>query len=375
MSISTLKSRLGGQVQGMGNQVQRFGNQTQSFTNQAQDLQPQTLESRTTQPQTIQPQTLQPSTGEATHTAAQSAIPIYSPDPSKQEPPEQVNVVDTEVQDDSAVSSYDSETNNTASLHNLQTINTVSFDVLETNSAITNSNYIALTTNAIDIINENLKNQPLSHQLFDIIKAPTGGTTVFTIPDISGDDIQKELIGVILDYDTPRAYWETSEPVEGTPPTCYSQDIRVSADGKYCIGCPYNEFGSKIGGSNAKACKEFINLYLLRPDSILPLIVRIPVTSKHHFQKYLTRLIGKMIPICGIVTKISLEKATSKGGQPYAKFNFEAVEQLSPKEASYAKAYGQKFTDMLSVDYDVQEVYDVGDIQDIPDGLSANKIS
>ncbi len=29
------------------------------------------------------------------------------------------------------------------------------------------SEYTALTTNALEIINENLKNQPLSHQLFD----------------------------------------------------------------------------------------------------------------------------------------------------------------------------------------------------------------
>ena len=226
------------------------------------------------------------------------------------------------------------------------------------------SNYVALTTNALDIITENLKNQPLSHQLFDIIKAPTGGTTVFTIPDINGDDIQKELVGVILDYDTPRAYWETSEPVEGTPPNCYSQDSVTSFEGQPCSSCVYNTFGSKVGDSNAKACKEFINLYLLRPDSILPLIVRIPVTSKSRFQKYLTRLIDKMIPICGIVTKISLEKATSKGGQPYAQFNFEAIEKLSPEETNYARAYGEKFADMLSSGYDVHEVYDTDDINE-----------
>ena len=32
------------------------------------------------------------------------------------------------------------------------------------------SSYIALASNALGIINENLKNQPLSYQLFDIIK-------------------------------------------------------------------------------------------------------------------------------------------------------------------------------------------------------------
>jgi len=271
------------------------------------------------------------------------------------------------------------------------------------------SNYLALTTNTIDIINENLKNQSLSYQLFDIVKAPTGGATVFTIPGLTGDEIAKELTGIILDYTTPRAYWETPEPVEGTPPTCYSPDSIVSVDGKACSTCLFNTFGSKgigmsgngsivsnsgngsIGGSNAnnngivnggangngivnvggagnsssisnaKACKESIQALLLLPDSIIPIIIRIPVTSKVIFQKYMTRLVSHMIPLNGVVTKITLEKATSNGGQPYAKFNFEAVEVLTPEEAAYVRGYGQRFSEMLGAGYDVHEGYDDGD--------------
>ena len=214
------------------------------------------------------------------------------------------------------------------------------------------SDYIALTNNALDIINANLKNQPLTHQLFDVVKSPTGGMTVFTVPGLSGDEIQKELLGIILDYCTPRAFWESPEPIEGTPPVCYSRDSIVSHEGKSCNTCVYNTFGSKDGDSPAKACKEAVEVYLLRPDNIMPIIVRIPVTSKYIFQRYLTRLISRMIPLSGVVTRITLEKATSKGGQPYAQFNFEAVNILEPDEASYAKAYGKKFSDMLHVNYE-----------------------
>jgi len=84
----------------------------------------------------------------------------------------------------------------------------------------------------------------------------------------------------------------------------------------------------------------------------MPIIVRIPVTSKYIFQRYLARLISRLIPLSGVVTRITLEKATSKGGQPYAQFNFEAVSILEPDEAGYAKAYGQKFSDMLHVVYE-----------------------
>jgi hypothetical protein len=217
--------------------------------------------------------------------------------------------------------------------------------------------YIALRNNALDIIRENLKNQTISYALFDVIKSPSGGATAFTIPTMSGEEIQREITGIILDYDTPRAYWNTPDPVEGTPPTCYSHDSLVSFDGKPCNRCAYNDFGSKNGETNAKACKESITIYLLREENIMPIIVRVPVSSKMAFQRYMTRLIGKMIPVYGVVTKITLEKATSKTGQPYAQYNFEAVKQLSPEETASAKAFGQEFMEVLKA-ADIESIRD-----------------
>jgi len=214
------------------------------------------------------------------------------------------------------------------------------------------SDYVALTSNALEVINENLKNQPLSYQLFDVIKSPSGGITSFSVPGLSGEEMEKELVGIILDYTTPRAYWDTPDPVEGTPPVCWSQDSLVSHDGNPCSRCVNNEFGSKGNGngseSNGKACKESVQLFLLRPGSIMPIIVRIPVSSKLIFQKYMTRLIGKMIPISGVVTRITLEKATSRDGMPYATYSFEAVSTLSHDEAANARAFGQKFVEVLN---------------------------
>ena len=233
----------------------------------------------------------------------------------------------------------------------------------ETAVVAIDSEYAALNNNALDIINENLKSQPLSYQLFDTIKSPSGGITSFSVPGLFGEDMEKELIGIILDYTTPRAYWDTPDPIEGTLPTCYSRDSIVShPDGKACCKCVYNDFGSKNGGngdSNAKACKESVQILLLRPDNIMPVIVRVPVSSKVLFQKYMIRLVGKMIPLSGVVTRITLEKATSREGKPYALYNFEAVQHLSSEEAANAKAFGQKFIEVLNVadvpEIDIQE--------------------
>lgn len=54
-----------------------------------------------------------------------------------------------------------------------------------TNPMVTNATYLALKNNALEIIQQNLKNQPLSFSLFDIVKSPSGGSTVFSVPGLS----------------------------------------------------------------------------------------------------------------------------------------------------------------------------------------------
>ncbi len=211
-----------------------------------------------------------------------------------------------------------------------------------------NSDIVALNSNVLEVINDNLKNNCLTKASFDIIKSPSGGTLVFTIPTLEDDIIEKELTGIILDYSTPRAYWDTNDPVEGTPPTCFSLDSVISTDGKACSSCMYNEFGSKDNGeSNAKACKESVELLFLRENNIMPIVVRVPVSSKLIFQKYLTRLVSNMLPIYGVVTKITLEKTTNKTGQAYAKFKFQVDKKLSHEEVNGMKMFSKSIVSVL----------------------------
>ena len=233
-------------------------------------------------------------------------------------------------------------------------------NITDTTLTPVNSSYIALTNNTLDIIRENLKHQPLSYQLFDMVKSPSGGSTVFSVPGMSGDEPEKELTGIVLDYTTPRAYWDTPDPVAGTPPVCLSKDSMISYDGHPCSRCPYNDFGSKDGESNAKACKESVLIFLLRPNNIIPLLVRVPVSSKMLFLKYTTRLLSTLTPISGVVTRITLEKATSKGGKPYALYNFEAVNTLSPEESANAKAFGKQFMEIFKASEIEAEIQEVG---------------
>ena len=77
---------------------------------------------------------------------------------------------------------------------------------VETSLVQPDSGYLALTNNAVEIIRANLKNQPLTLQFFDVVKSPSGGSTVFSVPGLAGDEAEKELTGIILDYTTPVAY-------------------------------------------------------------------------------------------------------------------------------------------------------------------------
>ena len=209
------------------------------------------------------------------------------------------------------------------------------------------SGYLTLNDSTLELIHENLPDQSLNYQLFDVVKSPSGGSTVFTVPGLSGDEAEKELTGIILGYTTPRAYWDTPDPVEGTPPTCFSHNSVVSEDGKVCAHCPFNDYGSKDGETGAKACKESVLLFLLRPGNVLPLLVRVPVTSKVLFLKYTARLTSTLIPLSSVVTRITLKKATSRGGKPYALFCFEAVDVLGTEEAASAKAFAKKFMEAV----------------------------
>jgi hypothetical protein len=215
-------------------------------------------------------------------------------------------------------------------------------------STISSSGFVALSSNALDVIGENLKNTKLTPGLFDIIKAPSGGTTAFTVPGIGGDEIVPSISGIILDYATPRAFWSTPDPVEGTPPECYSPNSLVSHDGKNCAQCPHNEYGTNDNGNGSgKACKESVSVFILQEGKVLPIIVRVPVSSKNSYMRYMTRLVSNMMPVTGVVTKITLTKTTNKTGQPYALYGFEAVRLLNSDEAVAAKAFGNKFSELI----------------------------
>ncbi len=124
------------------------------------------------------------------------------------------------------------------------------------------------------------------------------------------------MTGILVEYTTPRAYWDKPmEPGSVIPPVCSSPDgIRGTGDpGGPCHECPFSKCGSDPReDSNGQACKEKRMLFLLQPDSILPLVVQAPSTSIRNVFDYTVMLSNQETLFQNVYTKLTLEKVAAR---------------------------------------------------------------
>jgi hypothetical protein len=174
------------------------------------------------------------------------------------------------------------------------------------------------------------------------IKVPAGGGTAWTIQTLDGEELLKELVGIIISWRDTRAHW--SVPMEESdgnmPPDCYSLDARIGEGkpGGDCHKCPLAQFGSDPKGEG-QACKLIRQLFLIREGNMLPEIVSLPPSSVKPARQYFLRLASKGVPTYGVVTKIGLEKTKNGQGIAYAKATLTSGGRLPPEQAQRAKDY------------------------------------
>lgn len=205
---------------------------------------------------------------------------------------------------------------------------------------------------------------------FDVAKIPSGGGTAFEIPgdDPSSPDVVKALVGVIIDHYAVNAYWQDKYNGSKNPPDCSSMDGKTGTtkDGKQrpCATCPLNQFGSDPDG-RGKACKNMRRVFLLPSNSILPLQMTVPPTSLKNFSDYIAkRVVAKGLRCFDVVTKITLSKATNKGGIEYSQAQFALVGRLDPGTAEAMRAYSEQArattrrVDIVAEEFDSQGAAD-----------------
>ena len=208
--------------------------------------------------------------------------------------------------------------------------------------------------------------------------APSGNSMSWNVKQ-SADETRPEevraLEGVIIARQHAYAYYANSKPMRGTRPQCASRDgvhgITIDGDVVKCKGCQYDAFGTAVDVSGSpgegKACKQAFVVYLLREGEVLPTRVKIPPTGVRRLGNYLKGLFlprsGKLgLRGCDVVTRISFELATSKGGSQYAAPVFEAIGILPPGVGASMNEYGKAFLgapDDLGIDAPGMEDGDV----------------
>ena len=169
-----------------------------------------------------------------------------------------------------------------------------------------------------------------SFELFERISIPAGGGTRFDVPGPEGSTAEESLQGVVIHSSTRRAYWPGNEPTQGNPPDCTSDDgiNGVGDPGGLCGQCPLNKFGSATNGGRGKACKETLQLFVLRDGEALPVVLNLPPSSLKPWSQYVTRLVREKRKARETVTEFTLDGVKNAGGISYSQIKCTALETL-----------------------------------------------
>lgn len=206
-----------------------------------------------------------------------------------------------------------------------------------TEVAVSKDVNLAVNVAPLDIsANEDLNGMPIGLMKYGM---PTGGATSFrlNVGDENDQEV-KEIVGVLVYHHPAYSYYK--EQYDGTNrlPDCYSNDgiIGCGNPGGDCKACPFNKFQTGKNGVS-KACKNKRNIYILTEDSPFPKTLLLPTGSLQNFTKYVQTQVFSKRKLAGIVTKITLKKATNKTGIAFSQAVFSYVRDLTEKELESVK--------------------------------------
>lgn len=201
-----------------------------------------------------------------------------------------------------------------------------------------------------ELMEETFEGESVDRFDLDQIKIPAAGGLTWTVQTLDGPKPQETVEGVIVFKKVTRAYWKTpyDQSGGGSPPDCQSDGglVGVGDPGGRCGKpgrpgcCPMNEWGTThIPGSQARACKTVLLIFLVRPGNMLPVCLPLPPTSFKETDAYLKRLASQGRNRYSVVTRFALEKAKSATGHEFSKAIPTRVRDLEGPELERVKAY------------------------------------
>jgi len=218
-------------------------------------------------------------------------------------------------------------------------------ELVKTESTTAISPFVVFETPVAEIrdaVEANLGADEKSATHFERIKIPAGGGTAWMLQSLDGEEMVKELSGIIVAWRDTRAYWNVPmEQSDGNmPPNCFSLDARsgTGTPGGDCHRCAFAQFGSDPKGEG-QACKLVRQLFFLREENLLPEIVSLPASSLKPARQYFMRLASKAVPCFSLITKIGLEKTKNAQGIVYSRATFTSGGRLTAEQAAQVKEY------------------------------------
>jgi len=201
-----------------------------------------------------------------------------------------------------------------------------------------------------DMIRENIGSELSS---FDLprLKVPSGGASFWEVMTAEGPKPMEAVEGVILFRKDGKKFWEKSQDESGgenTPPDCASDDriFGHGVPGGECNKCPYNEFNTAKKGTG-KACRDFAELYILRKDSVMPMVVQVPATSLKKLKEYGIILMDSVKGLSSVLTRFTLT-AEMKGGSKTAIINFKVAEDIPADMKAFVQGYRASLESLIS---------------------------
>jgi hypothetical protein len=190
------------------------------------------------------------------------------------------------------------------------------------------------------VMADNLGGEQITAMDLDRVNIPAGGGTNWVVPTLEGDVETKDLEGIIVYTRVQRVYWADAFSGGGTPPDCYSEDsIHGSGQpGGDCAQCALSKFGSGDNGKS-QACQMRRLVFLVQPDSLLPIVISVPPSSLNEAKKYLLRLASRGKSAYSMISKLSLEKDKNADGIAYSKIKFSSTGE-TPDIAGIQKYVG-----------------------------------
>ena len=214
-------------------------------------------------------------------------------------------------------------------------------------------------SSTMDMIAEALApGEKLGFSDFPKIQMPGAGGLVWSLPN---GEVTKEFEAIILHRQPVRAYWSGAyEDSSNEPPDCSSLDsIRgVGTPGGECSVCPLAQYGTSLAkGKNAagieaagrgQACRQITRLFLLLPDSLLPVLLSLPPSSYQRASQYVVHLAATGHRYSSVVTAISLEERKNATGLTFSRVALRRVAPLDPEQEARIAAYRSEILPFLT---------------------------